>query len=78
MTRLDQAQCLTYTGKISDGLQYATDTITSLTESRRQGIITLRAQEITRELPDRERKSALARDLDELLALTAGKDKAGS
>ncbi len=77
MTRLDHAQCLTYAGKMTEGLQYATETITQLTESQRKGIITLRAKAITEELPEAERKLAVARNFDDLLMVTAGKDKAG-
>jgi tetratricopeptide (TPR) repeat protein len=78
MTRLDRAQCLMHAGGIIEGLQYAIETITSLTESQRQGIIILRAKAIMRELPEGERKLAVASNFDELLMLPARKDGAGS
>jgi transcriptional regulator with XRE-family HTH domain len=78
MTRLDRAQCLTYAGKMTEGLQYATETITHLAESQRKGIITLRAKEIIEELPETERKLAIARNFGELLLVAAGKDKTDS
>lgn len=67
LTRLDHAQCLAYSGNVSDGLAYATATMTGLTEAQRRGIITLRGQEIVKALPEGEKKQIAARDFSELL-----------
>lgn len=72
MTRLDRAQCLIYANDISSGLEYAIDTLTSLDEPKRRGIISLRAQQIARALPRKAGSLAASHDLDELLMLTAG------
>jgi tetratricopeptide (TPR) repeat protein len=72
MTRLDRAECLIYTGEITGGLEYATDTVENLTVVQRKGIITLRGQEILGALPERETKLVGARDFRELLMLPAG------
>lgn len=67
MTRLDRAQCLIYSGDLTSGLEYATETIGELARAQRKGIITLRAKEIIGALP-RDRKSLVAaRDLREIL-----------
>ncbi len=67
MTRLDRSQCLIYSGDISGGLEYAAETVESLTEPQRKGIITLRGQQIVGALPESEKKLVAARDLRELL-----------
>jgi tetratricopeptide (TPR) repeat protein len=72
LTRLDRAQCHVYSGDVSDGLAYATATMTSLTEAQRRGIITLRGQEIVNALPEGEKRAIAARDFNELLMLTDG------
>jgi tetratricopeptide (TPR) repeat protein len=72
LTRLDRAQCLLYSGDASDGLAYATATMTSLTEAQRRGIITLRGQEIVKALPEAEKKAIAARDFKELLMVQTG------
>jgi hypothetical protein len=75
MTRLDRAQCLIYDGDISGGLAYATETMTTLNEPRRQGIITLRGHAILTTLPASERELVSARDLREVLMLTNGESE---
>lgn len=72
LTRLDRAQCLTFTGDITEGMRYATETVASLTGSQRRGIISLRGQNIVNMLPEREKSLAAARDFRELLMLPAG------
>jgi plasmid maintenance system antidote protein VapI len=76
MTRLDRAQCLIYADEIADGLEYAIETLTSLDKPKRQGIIALRAQEITRTVPKEAGSLAAARDIRELLTLTSGTSEA--
>ena len=76
MTRLDRAQCLMYSGELTAGLEYATETVTSLTGQERKGIITLRGREIVGALPEREEKLGAARDFRELLMLPAGNSEA--
>jgi transcriptional regulator with XRE-family HTH domain len=71
MTRLDRAQCLVYSGDVSSGLQYASETITSLAPAQRRGIIALRGQEVSEALPESEKKLTGARDFRELLAVSA-------
>lgn len=71
MTRLDRAQCLACSGNIADGLRYATETITDLTEPQRQGIIILRAKEIVEVLPGKEKKLQAVRDFNEFISDTS-------
>lgn len=71
MTRLDRAQCLIYANEIPDGLRHATETITSLTGPKRQGIISLRAKAIIEALPQKARSLPAARDMGELLMAAA-------
>lgn len=75
LTRLDRAQCLVYSGDVSDGLAYATETMTSITEAERRGIITLRGQQIVKALPEGEKKAITARDFSDLLMLTGGSSR---
>lgn len=78
MTRLDRAQCLIYSGYVTSGLEYATDTIASLTEPQRHGIITLRVRRVIEALPEGAKKLVTARDLREALMLTAGNNEVES
>ena len=55
MTRLDRAQCLIYAGDITSGLEYASETITTINPAQRRGIITLRGRDIVETLPEGER-----------------------
>jgi hypothetical protein len=70
MTRLDRARCLTDTGDMSAALAYATETLTTLTERQRQGIITLRGYEVLNGLPKVQKVLSAARDLRDLLMFT--------
>ncbi len=78
MTRLDRAQCLIHANDIMTALEYAVQTISSLSESKRLGIISLRAQEIMQTLPEMSGSIPAARDLGELLMLTTGTSEADS
>ena len=71
MTRLDRAQCLIQAGDVSSGLEYANETVTTITPAQRQGIITLRGREIMKALPEGEKKRPAARSLGELLVVSA-------
>ncbi len=68
MTRLDRAQCLIHAGDVTSGLEYANETVTTITAAQRQGIIALRGREIMKTLPESEKKRAAARSFEELLA----------
>ncbi len=70
MTRLDRAQCLATTAETADALDYATETLTVLSEPQRRGIITLRGYEILTALPKDQQAMPAACDLRELLMLT--------
>jgi len=70
MTRLDRARCITDTGDMSAALAYAIQTLTTLTEPQRQGIITLRGHEVLNGLPRAQQILPAARDLRDLLMLT--------
>jgi transcriptional regulator with XRE-family HTH domain len=78
MTRLDRAQCLIYTDEIVSGLEYAIDTVTSLDEPKRHGIISLRAHEVMKTLPEKARNLAAARSLSELLIPTSEMNETNS
>jgi tetratricopeptide (TPR) repeat protein len=71
MTRLDRAQCLIYAGDITSGLDYASETITTITPAQRRGIITLRGQGIVETLPEDEKRLPPARSFQELLVVSA-------
>ena len=60
MTRLDRAQCLIHAGDVTSGLEYANETVTTITAAQRQGIIALRGREIMKTLPESEKKRAAA------------------
>lgn len=70
MTRLDRAHCLTSADQAADAVDYATETLTTLSESQRRGIITLRGCEIFDGLPKQQQVTPAARDLRDLLMLT--------
>jgi transcriptional regulator with XRE-family HTH domain len=74
MTRLDRAQCLVYAGDITGGLEFATETVANLTVPQRQGIVTLRGQEVVESLPEKAKKLVAADDLRELLMLPADRE----
>ena len=78
MTRLDRASCLTYDRNTSDGLAYATATLTALTHAQRRGIIALRGSEILNALPKAQQALPAAREFRELLMLTERKEVEGS
>jgi tetratricopeptide (TPR) repeat protein len=71
MTRLDRAACLVFSGETADGLAYAADTLTALTEDRRSGIITRRGYQILADLPSAERRMSAVRDFRDLLMLSS-------
>jgi tetratricopeptide (TPR) repeat protein len=71
MTRLDRASCLANSGDAADGITYAIETLTNLTESQRQGIIAARAREVVNDLPRAQKGLPVARDLRDLLMITS-------
>jgi transcriptional regulator with XRE-family HTH domain len=71
MTRLDRASCLALTGDSAFALSYAAETLGSLTEPQRRGIITVRGYQILKSLPTPQRALPGAHDLRDLLMLTA-------
>ncbi|WP_328468803.1 hypothetical protein OHA21_00085 [Actinoplanes sp. NBC_00393] len=73
MTRLDRARCLCLVpeGDASKALDYATETLASLSEPQARGIITLRGNELFRSLPRNQRALPAARNLREVLMLTS-------
>jgi len=74
MTRLDRAQCLTYTGEVAEAVKYVGETITNLTAWQRRGILTLRAKQIVGALPEGARLLPAVRDLYEILMLADGRE----
>jgi tetratricopeptide (TPR) repeat protein len=77
MTRLDRAECLIYAGQAADGLRYGIETLTSLAQPKRMGIIARRAEAIMQALPLRARNMTAARDFGEQLMALVGTGKAG-
>jgi tetratricopeptide (TPR) repeat protein len=73
LTRLDRATCLTHMGDMASGLTYAAETLNSLTQPQRQGIIAIRGHGILRELPSGEQKRHEARELRDILMELADK-----
>lgn len=67
LTRLDRATCLTTTGDASDALDSLAETIGSLDEAKRLGIIAERARLVLDALPAAQRSSSTAQDLRALL-----------
>jgi transcriptional regulator with XRE-family HTH domain len=70
MTRLDRAACLLHSDETADALEYATETVDSLTQAQRKGIITLRGHEILNSLPKQRQALPAAQGFRELLNLT--------
>jgi tetratricopeptide (TPR) repeat protein len=75
MTRLDRARCLTTAGDAAAAVEYATETLTALSEPKRRGIITLRGHEILNALPHQQQATPAARDLRDLLLLTTEQER---
>ncbi|WP_163513712.1 XRE family transcriptional regulator [Fodinicola acaciae] len=71
ITRLDRANCLVYDGDTAEAMSYATETFEQLSTSQREGIITLRGQEILTDVPAKDRLSAPVQQFKELLMLTS-------
>jgi hypothetical protein len=71
ITRLDRANCLVYDGDTSEAMSYATETFEQLSTSQREGIITLRGQEILTDVPAKDQPSAPVQQFKELLMLTS-------
>lgn len=71
MIRLDRASCLLLAGDAAFALTYAAETLSSLTEPQRRGIITVRGCQILKGLPTPQRALPGARDLRELLMSAA-------
>lgn len=74
MTRLDRAQCLMFAGDITGGLEFAAETVASLTDPQRQGIVTLRGREVMEALPEKAKKLMAAHAFRELLMFPADKE----
>jgi tetratricopeptide (TPR) repeat protein len=71
ITRLDRANCLVYDGDTAEAMSYAAETFEQLSTSQREGIITLRGQEILTDVPAKERPSVHVQQFKELLMLTS-------
>jgi tetratricopeptide (TPR) repeat protein len=67
MIRLDRASCLAATGSADEAIPYAVETLLSLTDSQRAGIITLRGREILGSLSSAQRSAPAGEDFRELL-----------
>jgi tetratricopeptide (TPR) repeat protein len=70
LIRLDKSKCLIYSGDVSDGLNYALETMQSLSAAQRLGIITARAQQTLGALGKEHQGMPVARDLNDLLMET--------
>ncbi|MGH3738144.1 MAG: helix-turn-helix domain-containing protein [Micromonosporaceae bacterium] len=67
LTNLDRASCLVRDGDVSSGLTHARRTVEELSAEERKGIISLRAAQIIRHVPERCRSQPDVRELQELL-----------
>jgi hypothetical protein len=74
LIRLDKSTCLIYDGDVSDGLDYAMETMQSLSRAQRLGIITGRAHQALSALGKDSQGLPAARDLRELLMETTGQN----
>lgn len=70
LTRLDRASCFAFRRDAASSMNYAIETIATLSEGQRRGIITLRGHEVLNSLPVGEAKIPAARDFRELLMMT--------
>jgi hypothetical protein len=61
------AACLAHEGDSMTAATYATQALTELTEDQRHGIIMLRAREIHKAIPARQRALPAVREFDDLL-----------
>jgi hypothetical protein len=68
-TRLDRAVCLARDGDASLAASSAADALLALTDAQRQGIITVRAQQVIQAIPNSGRALAPVRDLHDLLQM---------
>jgi transcriptional regulator with XRE-family HTH domain len=66
-TQLDRAACLVKGGDVPAGASYLAKTLLGLTEAQRQGIISLRAQQIVETVPRQQVALPAIRDLQDLL-----------
>lgn len=71
MIRLDRAACLVFSGEAAEGLAYAADTLTALTEDRRSGIIAQRGHQILADLPSSQRRVSAVRDFRDVLMMSS-------
>lgn len=71
-TQLDRAMCLAIDGDASGAATYTLETVLSLSEPERQGIINGRARQIIAALPVHQRALPSVRDLRDLVMLPAG------
>lgn len=67
LTQLDRASCLAHDGDIATSVSYATETLVSLSDPQRDGLIRLRAHEIVAALPEEQQAIPLVRELRDLL-----------
>jgi hypothetical protein len=74
LIRLDRSTCLIYNGDVAEGLGYAVETMQSLSNAQRLGIITARAQQILSALSKDHQGLPAARDLHDLLMETTGQN----
>lgn len=72
LARLDRASCLACDGHVSDAMNYATQTLTSLTDQQREGIIALRSSEVVNAVPERDRDQPPVRNFRDLLISLEG------
>lgn len=70
MIRLDRAVCLAHSGDTSEASRHASATLLSLNSAERQGIITLRAQELFGAIPAAEHNQPPVQELRELIMTT--------
>ncbi len=75
LIRLDKSTCLIYNGDVPDGLNYAMETMQSLSRDQRLGIITARAHQILNALSKDSRGLPAARDLRDQLMETTGQNE---
>jgi tetratricopeptide (TPR) repeat protein len=75
LTRLDRTKCLAKTGNTFDAMAYGSETLLSLSEDRRGGIIALRGLEVFNSLSDEQKLSKSASDFRDILMHTANAER---
>ena len=72
LVALDRAECLTWDGRLAEGVHLAAETVAGLPVEHRSALLLYRARDLVDTVPEAERRLPEVRVLYDLLALPAG------